>query len=110
MVRANGSRSMSHTILIPSFISPVTPPTGEAEAVLCPRLIVSAINPRFTAVYLRMSVFVHYTQRNLSHWLHALVAPASFVPRKVKLSKGATHERGNFIQERGFFSQGADDD
>lgn len=102
---------MSHATLIPSFISPVTPPAGDkAEAVFLPRLIVSAINPRFTAVYLRMSVFVHYTQRNLSHWLHALVAPASFVPRKVKLSKGATHERGNFIQERGFFSQGADDD
>ena len=108
---------MSHATLSYSFISPVTPPAGEAEAVLCPRLIVSAINPRFTAVYLRMSVFVHYTQRNLSHWLHALVAPASFVPRKVKLSKGVTHERGRFSQERGyfshergFFSQGADDD
>lgn len=93
-----------------SFISPVTPPAGEAETFLCPRLIVSAINSRPLAVYLRMSVFVQNAQRNLSHWLHALVAPASFVHRKVKRNKGATHERGNFIQERGFFSQGADDD
>ena len=75
---------MSHTILIPSFISPVTPPTGEAEAVLCPRLIVSAIYARSTAVYLRMSVFVHYAQRNLSHWLHSLVAPVTSVSRKGK--------------------------
>lgn len=101
---------MSHATLIPSFISPVTPPTGEAEAVFLPRLIVSAINPRPLTVYLRMSIFIQYAQRNLSHWLHALVAPASFVHRKVKRNKGATHERGNFIQERGFFSQGADDD
>ncbi len=92
------------------FISPVTPPAGEAEAVFLPHLIVSAVNSRPLAVYLRMSVFIQYAQRNLSHWLHALVAPVSFVPRKVKRNKGATHERGNFIQERGFFSQGADDD
>jgi len=94
---------MSHATLSYSFISPVTPPTGEAETVFLPRLIVSAINSRPLTVYLRMSVFVQNAQRNLSHWLHALVAPVSFVPRKVKLSKGATHERGNFIQ-------GADDD
>jgi hypothetical protein len=102
---------MSHAIFILSFISPVTPPAGDkAEAVFVPRLIVSAIHSRFTAVYLRMSVFIQYAQRNLSHWLHALVAPVSLARRKVKRSKGATHERGNFIQERGFFSQGADDD
>jgi len=101
---------MSHATPFISFILPVTPPTGEAETALCPRLIVSAINSRSLAVYLRMSIFVQYAQRNLSHWLHALVAPASFVHRKVKRNKGATHERGNFIQERGFFSQGADDD
>ncbi|MBX8784721.1 hypothetical protein HBA94_13220 [Ochrobactrum sp. GRS2] len=101
---------MSHATQFISFISPVIPTAGVAEAALCPRLIVSAINSRPLAVYLRMSVFVQYAQRNLSHWLDALVAPVSFVPRKVKLSKGATHERGNFIQERGFFSQGADDD
>ncbi|HWD14176.1 MAG TPA: hypothetical protein VG519_12570 [Pseudochrobactrum sp.] len=101
---------MSHATPSFSFISPVTPPAGEAEAVIVPRLIVSVINSRFTAVYLHMSVFVQYAQRNLSHWLHALVAPVSFVCRKVKRNKGATHERGNFIQERGFFSQGTDDD
>ncbi|QVQ37758.1 hypothetical protein KHQ08_06980 [Pseudochrobactrum algeriensis] len=101
---------MSHATPSISFISPVTFHAGEAETALCPRLIVSAINSRPLAVYLRMSVFIQYAQRNLSHWLHALVAPVSFVRRKVKLSKGATHERGNFIQERGFFSQGADDD
>ena len=94
-----------------SFISPVTPPAGEAETFLCPRLIVSAINSRPLAVYLCMSVFIQYAQRNLSHWLHALVAPfTSQVVADLKRSKGATHERGNFIQERGFFSQGADDD
>ncbi len=101
---------MSHATPFISFISSVTPPTGEAEAVFLPRLIVSATHSRFTAVYLHMSVFIQYAQRNLSHWLHALVAPVSFVRRKVKRNKGATHERGNFIQERGFFSQGADDD
>lgn len=103
---------MSHAILIPSFISPVTPPAGDkAEAVFLPRLIVSAINPRPLTVYLRMSVFIQYAQRNLSHWLHALVAPVSSqVVADLKRNKGATHERGNFIQERGFFSQGADDD
>ena len=101
---------MSHATLSFSFISPVTPPAGEAEAVFLPRLIVSAINSRPLAVYLHMPVFVQYAQRNLSHWLHALVAPVSFVRRKVKRNKGATHERGNFIQERGFFSQGTDDD
>lgn len=93
-----------------SFISPVTFPAGEAEAVMRPRLIVSAINSRPLTVYLHMPVFIQDAQRNLSHWLHALVAPVSFVHRKVKRNKGATHERGNFIQERGFFSQGADDD
>ena len=102
---------MSHATPSISFISPVTPPAGEAEAALCPHLIVSAINSRPLAVYLRMSVFVQYAQRNLSHWLHALVAPVSFqVVADLKRNKGATHERGNFIQERGFFSQGADDD
>ncbi|WP_139316430.1 hypothetical protein [Pseudochrobactrum sp. B5] len=102
---------MSHATPFISFISPVIPPAGEAEAVLCPRLIVSAINSRPLAVYLRMSVFIQYTQRNLSHWLHALVAPfTSQVVADLKRNKGATHERGNFIQERGFFSQGADDD
>ena len=75
---------MSHATPSISFISPVTPPAGEAEMTLCPRLIVSAINSRPLAVYLRMSVFIQYAQRNLSHWLHALVAPVSFVPRKVK--------------------------
>ena len=75
---------MSHATPFISFISPVTPPTGEAEAVVCPRLIVSAINSRPLAVYLRMSVFVQYAQRNLSHWLHALVAPVSFGSRKGK--------------------------
>lgn len=93
------------------FISPVTFPAGEAEAALCHRLIVSAINSRPLAVYLRMSVFIQNAQRNLSHWLHALVAPfTSQVVADLKRNKGATHERGNFIQERGFFSQGADDD
>jgi len=94
-----------------SFISPVTPPAGEAETVFLPRLIVSATHSRFTAVYLRMSVFIQYAQSNLSHWLHALVAPVrSQIVADLKRNKGATHERGNFIQERGFFSQGADDD
>ncbi|QYM73380.1 hypothetical protein K1X45_02760 [Pseudochrobactrum sp. Wa41.01b-1] len=102
---------MSHATLSFSFISPVTPPAGEAEAVFLPRLIVSAINSRPLAVYLRMSVFIQYAQSNLSHWLHALVAPVvSQVVADMKRNKGATHERGNFIQERGFFSQGADDD
>ncbi len=102
---------MSHATPFISFISPVTPPAGEAEAALCPRLIVSAINSRPLAVYLRMSVFIQYAQRNLSHWLHALVAPfTSQIVADLKRNKGATHERGNFIQERGFFSQGADDD
>ena len=103
---------MSHATLISIFISPVTPPAGDkAEAVFLPRLIVSANYSRFTAVYLRMSVFVQYAQRNLSHWLHALVAPVwSQIVADLKRNKGATHERGNFIQERGFFSQGADDD
>ena len=102
---------MSHATQLISFISPATPPTGEAEAALLPRLIVSAINSRLMAVYLHMSVFIQYAQRNLSHWLHALVAPfTSQVVADLKRSKGATHERGNFIQERGFFSQGADDD
>lgn len=95
-----------------SFISPVTPPAGDkAEAVFLPRLIVSAINSRPLTVYLRMSVFIQYAQCNLSHWLHALVAPVwSQIVADLKRNKGATHERGNFIQERGFFSQGADDD
>ena len=101
-----------------SFISPVTPPAGEAEAVFLPRLIVSAINSRPLAVYLRMSAFVQYALRNLSHWFQILVAPVSFQSVTVlKLSKGATHERGHFSQERGyfshargFFSQGASDD
>ncbi|MDR2309751.1 MAG: hypothetical protein LBE54_02060 [Brucellaceae bacterium] len=102
---------MSSATPLISFISPVTPPTGEAEAVLLPRFIVSAINSRPLAVYLRMSAFVQYAQRNLFHWLHALVAPVSSqVVADLKRNKGATHERGNFIQERGFFSQGADDD
>ncbi|RBO91056.1 hypothetical protein [Pseudochrobactrum asaccharolyticum] len=102
---------MSPATPLISFISPVTPPTGEAEAVFLFPLIVSAINSRPLAVYLRMPVFVQYAQRNLSHWLHALVAPVSSqVVTDLKRNKGATHERGNFIQERGFFSQGADDD
>ena len=102
---------MSHATLFPSFISPATPPAGEAEAVFLPRLTVSAINSRPLTVYLRMSVFIQYVQRNLSHWLHALVAPVwSQIVADLKRNKGATHERGNFIQERGFFSQGADDD
>jgi hypothetical protein len=75
---------MSHATLIPSFISPVPLQTGEAETVSCPRLIVSAINSRLLTVYLRMSVFVQYAQRNLSHRLHALVALVSFGSRKVK--------------------------
>ena len=58
---------MSHAILIPSFISPVTPSAGDkAEAVFLPRLIVSAIYARSTTVYLRMSAFVQYALRNLS--------------------------------------------
>ena len=102
---------MSHATPFISFISPVIPPAGEAEAVSLPRLIVSAINSRPLAVYLRMSVFIQYAQRNFSHWLHALVAPVSSqVVADLNRNKGATHERGNFIQERGFFSQGADDD
>ncbi|MCF7647288.1 hypothetical protein KQ944_18235 [Bacillus subtilis] len=76
---------MSHVIFIPSLISLVTPPAGDkAEAALLPRLIVSANYSRFTAVYLRMSVFVQYAQRNLSHWLHSLVAPVTSVSRKGK--------------------------
>lgn len=56
---------MSHATLFPSFISPASP-AGEAETFLCPRLIVSAINPRPLTVYLRMSAFVQYALRNLS--------------------------------------------
>ena len=63
---------MSHATPSISFISPVTFHAGEAETALCPRLIVSAINSRPLAVYLRMSVFIQYAQSNLCHWLHAL--------------------------------------
>lgn len=109
---------MSPATLSFSFISPATPPSGEAETVLCPRLIVSAINPRPLTVYLRMSGFVQNALRNLSHWFQILVAPVSFhIVADLKLIKGVTHERGRFSQERGyfshargFFSQGASDD
>lgn len=60
---------MSHATLFPNFISPVSP-SGEAETFLCPRLIVSAINPRPLTVYLRMSVFVQYALGNLSNPFH----------------------------------------
>lgn len=56
---------MSHATLSFSSQSPA-PPSGEAETFLCPRLIVSAINPRPLTVYLRMSAFVQYALRNLS--------------------------------------------
>ncbi len=60
---------MSHATPSFSFISPVISPAGEAEAALCPRLIVSAINSRPLVVYLRMFAVVRYAQRNLSRWL-----------------------------------------
>lgn len=108
---------MSHATLIFSFISPASPAGVKAEAVTPSFFIVSATYSRLLTVYSCVSGFVQNAHGNLSHWLHALLTPVSFVPRKVKLSKGVTHERGRFSQERGyfshergFFSQGADDD
>ncbi len=83
---------MSHATPFISFISPVTPPAGEAEAALCPRLIVSAINSRPLAVYLRMSVFIQYAQRNLSHWLHALTLSLVSALTSWNLEENLVHE------------------
>ena len=74
------------------FISPVTPPAGEAEAALCPRLIVSAINSRPLAVYLCMSVFIQYAQRNLSYWLHALTFSLVSALTSWNLKENLVHE------------------
>ena len=62
-----------------SFISPVSS-AGEAETFLCPRLIVSAINPRPLTVYLRMSAFIQNALRNLSD---PFQAPAPFISFQV---------------------------
>ncbi|GAA0603419.1 hypothetical protein GCM10008943_18670 [Paenochrobactrum glaciei] len=108
---------MSHATLSFSFISPASPAGVKAEAVTPSHFIVSATYSRLLAVYSCVSGFVQNTHSNLTNWLHSLPLTVSFVPRKVKLSKGVTHERGRFSQERGyfshergFFSQGADDD
>lgn len=83
---------MSHATPSISFISPATPPTGEAEAVFLPRLIVSAINSRPLTVYLRMSVFVQNAQRNLSHWLHALTLSLVSAFASWNLEENLVHE------------------
>lgn len=83
---------MSHATLSFSFISPVTPPTGEAETMLCPRLIVSAINSRLSTVYSRMSASVQYALGNFTHRLHALTL--SLVPALASwnLEENLVHE------------------
>lgn len=83
---------MSHATLSSSFISPVSLPAGEAETFLCPRLIVSAINPRPLAVYLRMSGFVQYALRNLSHRLHALTLSFVSTLTSWNLEENFVHE------------------
>ena len=84
---------MSHATPFISFISPATPPSGDkAEAVLSPSVIVSAIYSRPLAVYLRMSVFVQYAQRNLSHWLHALTLSLVSTIASWNLKENLVHE------------------